>query len=107
MVRLEVHVHAYGTLKGNELSCLKCTVSTRCYDCSSGEFLDYENFDYEDLNESLENENEEVYDDKFVGEFKDIDYEEEWYDDLNMMSADPEIIIPGFVGFVHYGGQFY
>ena len=43
---------------------------------------------------------------RFVGEFKDIDYEEEWYDDLNMTSADPEIIIPGFVGFVHYGGQF-
>ena len=85
---------------------MKFTVSNRCYDCSSGEFIDYENFDYEELSESLEYENEELSDDKFVCDSKDIDYEEEWYNDVNMMSADPDLITPGFVGFVHYGGKF-
>jgi len=96
-----IFIDSYGTLNGEELSCLKCTVSDRSYNCSSGEFVDYENFDYDELSEDYSDNSNEI-----LPDYSEIDYEQDSYENIEMISADTNLINPGFVGFVHYGGKF-
>ena len=91
-----IYIDSYGILKGSEISCKKCTVSFRCDQCDSLEYIDYDNFEYNDDGDLIE---------------EDFVIEDSTYNiDTVLIDTDKsdsvKMVEPGFVGWVNYGGTY-